>query len=121
MQTAFDHKRLSKLRTLAGDAVVLGLIELFLARIPIWIGHARVSFEMGSAKELSRAAHTIASCAANVGAEELRAAAVELEGAAFSPETTGFLLARIELANARASATLKQVAGGLSRQGPSPG
>jgi HPt (histidine-containing phosphotransfer) domain-containing protein len=95
---SLDDVALENLRDLGGDDFLREVIDAFLADAPGLVATLRRSLEEGSAEELRRAAHTLKSNGATLGAAgfaelcrdlEHRARAGELDGA-------GDLVERIE-------------------------
>jgi PAS domain S-box-containing protein len=81
---AVDTAVLTRLSESMGgdDAFVAELIEQFIADSPALVVAARQGFESADAKEIRRAAHTLRSNAATVGASELADRSGRLEAAA---------------------------------------
>jgi HPt (histidine-containing phosphotransfer) domain-containing protein len=71
------------------DAFVAELIEQFLADSPALVAAARKGLETGDAEEVRRAAHTLKSNAATMGANELADRSRRLEVAAKAGELDG--------------------------------
>ena len=90
--TRLDDVRLQNLTVLAGSEAVHELLQMSLQRLPLWMSQARCAFGHGSLRDLNRAAHTIASCATNIGARRLGSLALSLESAASLDEHTSSLL-----------------------------
>ena len=95
---SLDDDALQNLRDLGGEEFLREVIDAFLADAPELIAALRGSLDVASAEELRRAAHTLKSNGATLGAEgfaelcrtlEQRAKAGELDGA-------GELVGRIE-------------------------
>jgi HPt (histidine-containing phosphotransfer) domain-containing protein len=85
-----DDDALQNLRDLGGDDFLAEVIDAFLADAPTLLATLRSSLEEGNSEELRRAAHTLKSNGATLGAEgfaelcrtlEQRAKAGELDGA----------------------------------------
>jgi PAS domain S-box-containing protein len=90
-QMSLDDDALQNLRDLGGDDFLAEVIDAFLADAPTLLATLRSSLEEGNSEELRRAAHTLKSNGATLGAEgfaelcrtlEQRAKAGELKGAA---------------------------------------
>jgi HPt (histidine-containing phosphotransfer) domain-containing protein len=89
-QMSLDDDALQNLRDLGGDDFLAEVIDAFLADAPTLLATLRSSLEEGNSEELRRAAHTLKSNGATLGAEgfaelcrtlEQRAKAGELDGA----------------------------------------
>ena len=87
---SLDDEALRNLRELGGDEFLGEVIDAFLADAPELVATLRRSLDDGGAEELRRAAHTLKSNGATLGAEEFaelcrtleqRARAGELDGA----------------------------------------
>jgi len=67
------------LRRLGGTALLDKMIELFLSHVEPLVAQAAGSLSAGDLEALERAAHSIKSSAANVGASTLRSIAEQIE------------------------------------------
>jgi CheY-like chemotaxis protein len=74
-----DATALESLRELGGDDFVAEVIAMFRADAPDLLAALRRSLDLGDAEELRRAAHTLKSNGATLGAAEFSAACRELE------------------------------------------
>jgi len=74
-----DATALESLRELGGDDFVAEVIAMFRADAPDLVATLRRSLDVGDAEQLRRAAHTLKSNGATLGAAEFSAACRELE------------------------------------------
>jgi HPt (histidine-containing phosphotransfer) domain-containing protein len=86
---AVDTAALDRLNRIGGQAFLVEMIELFLEHAPQRLATAREAFDAGDLDTVYRTAHSLKSTAANVGAEEVRAAAERLEERAAAGDATG--------------------------------
>ncbi len=93
-----DAAALDDLRELGGDDFVAEVIDTFLADAPALLATLRRSLDEGNAEELRRAAHTLKSNGATLGAGDFSEHCRELEQLAKSGELQGApdLVARVE-------------------------
>ena len=88
-QELIDARVIQGLRELGGDedpGLLVELIDLYLADAPQRMGEIRQALTSGDWKLLERAAHTLKSASANIGALELSSICKELEAKARSCE-----------------------------------
>ena len=103
------------LREWGGDKLLAQMVRLFLENSPTRMEQIRSGVEGGDLKEAERAAHSLKSSAANLGAEELRALAAEMERTAGTrdQEAVKLLFESLNTAYAKAIAALKTVEKGI--------
>jgi PAS domain S-box-containing protein len=106
-----DHKALGELRDAASDApqVIAELLGLFQRNAPALIADLRTAAENQDAEKLRRAAHTLKSASANLGARALAALCEEIEATGRTGQVNGAAnhIAQVEHAYHRAVAALK--------------
>jgi CheY-like chemotaxis protein/HPt (histidine-containing phosphotransfer) domain-containing protein len=97
-RVSFDAAALENLRELGGNDFLAEVIDTFLADAPNLLATLRRSLDEKDADELRRAAHTLKSNAATLGAGSFSELCRELEGSAKSGELEGAseLVDRIE-------------------------
>jgi HPt (histidine-containing phosphotransfer) domain-containing protein len=97
-QVTLDASALENLRELGGDGFVSEVVETFLADAPTLLSTLRQALENKSADELRRAAHTLKSNGATLGAEQFATLCRELEQRARNGELddASELVGRIE-------------------------
>ncbi len=112
---AIDPKAIARLREWGGDKLVGQMVKLFLANSPARVDQIRAGLESNDAQESERGAHSLKSSAANVGGEEVRRIALEMEGAAAKGdlEAVRGLLPSLEEAYQRTRAALEAVEQGI--------
>ena len=95
---SLDDSALASLRDLGGDDFLAEVIDAFLADAPGLISTLRRSLDDGSAEELRRAAHTLKSNGATLGAAEFAELCRDLEHRAKTGELDGAaeLVERVE-------------------------
>jgi CheY-like chemotaxis protein/HPt (histidine-containing phosphotransfer) domain-containing protein len=86
---SLDDEALAGLRELGGDAFLGEVIDAFLADAPALVATLRSSLDEGNAEELRRAAHTLKSNGATLGAAEFAELCRTLEHQAKSGELEG--------------------------------
>lgn len=79
---ALDPAALERLFRIGGQEFVVEMIELFLEHAPQRLETARTALDAGDMTAVYRAAHSLKSTAANVGARGLQSAAERAEGRA---------------------------------------
>jgi HPt (histidine-containing phosphotransfer) domain-containing protein len=84
-----DASALESLRDLGGEEFVIEVIDTFLNDAPALVASLRTTYEHGETEELRRAAHTLKSNGATLGAERFSELCRELEGRARSGELDG--------------------------------
>ena len=109
----FDPKALADLRQIergGAPGLVVKVIETYIASARELVDSLTRSLASGNLKELHRAAHTLKSSSANVGAMALSDLAKQLEGAAAAQRTESAqaLIERIEAAYAAAAGLLER-------------
>ncbi len=110
-----DPKAIARLREWGGDNLLGQVVRLFLENSPARVEQIRTGVESEDAKEAEQGAHSLKSSAANVGAEDLRGIAQEMEGAAVQGDlaTVRGLLPALEEAYARTRVALEAVEQGM--------
>ncbi|HSM61891.1 MAG TPA: Hpt domain-containing protein [Longimicrobiales bacterium] len=110
-----DPTALDRLREWGGDKLLGQMIRLFLDNSPTRMDQIRAAVNGGEIRDAERAAHSLKSTAANLGAEELRALAAELEAVAATrdPHATRACLAELERAHVRAVSALESIEEGM--------
>jgi PAS domain S-box-containing protein len=95
---SFDDDALKNLRDLGGDDFLAEVIDAFLADAPELVAALRRALDDGSAEELRRAAHTLKSNGATLGATEFAELCRTLEARAKAGELdeAGELVGRVE-------------------------
>lgn len=88
-QVVLDDDALDRLLRIGGQGFVIEMIELFLDNAPHRVASARAALEAGDFKTLYRAAHSLKSTSANLGAQRLRLAAERVEGMAAAGDHEG--------------------------------
>jgi HPt (histidine-containing phosphotransfer) domain-containing protein len=81
-----DPSALERLEAWGGAALVARMIDLFLDLGEDRLEQIRSGTRDGEVEQVERAAHSLKSSAANLGAQRLRAAAAALEAAAIARE-----------------------------------
>jgi HPt (histidine-containing phosphotransfer) domain-containing protein len=84
-----DPAALDRLLRIGGQEFLIEMIELFLEHAPQRVEAARTGFDEGDMSALYRAAHSLKSTAANLGARSLQDVAARLEESAATGETEG--------------------------------
>ena len=104
-----------RLRDWGGDKLLGQMVRLFLENSPTRMEQIRAGVDGSDAKEAERAAHSLKSSAANLGAEELRSHASDMERTAATRDVDAMRgkLALLDGAYARAVAALQTVEKGL--------
>lgn len=112
---SIDPQAIARLREWGGDKLVGQMVKLFLANSPARVEQIRAGLASNDAEEAERGAHSLKSSAANVGGEEVRRIALEMEGAATRGdlEAVGNLLPTLEEAYERTRAALEVVEQGI--------
>lgn len=77
-----DTKALARLEEWGGKRLVVQMIDLFMQHAPERVEALREGLQLGEVEGVERAAHSLKSTAANLGAEALSAAAGSAERAA---------------------------------------
>lgn len=77
-----DGGALERLDRIGGREFVLEMIDLFLEHSPQRLAAGRAAFDAGDLTGVYRAAHSLKSTAANLGARSLQSAAEQAEGRA---------------------------------------
>jgi two-component system sensor histidine kinase/response regulator len=85
---AIDQEVIEELREIMEEAFS-ELIDAYLRESPSLVGHIRMAIEQCNAEELRRAAHSLKSSSANLGAKTLSRLAEELETLGRSGSTEG--------------------------------
>lgn len=111
-----DPKAIAKLREWGGDELLGQMVKLFLANSPARVQQIRAGVEGNDAQEAERGAHSLKSSAANLGGEEVRRIALEMEGAASRGdlEAVGRLVPALEEAYNRTRSALEAVERGIT-------
>lgn len=93
-----DPEALSRLREWGGDKLVGEMVRLFLSQAPDSIAAARTGLETGTPAEVERAAHSLRSSSAQLGASRVHALCAEIESRAAGGHLAGVaeLLASLE-------------------------
>lgn len=78
-EPAFDPAALERLERLGGRQLVDRMLALFIENAPVRIAAAGKAASDGDARGVERAAHSLRSMAANVGASELQMRAEHVE------------------------------------------
>jgi HPt (histidine-containing phosphotransfer) domain-containing protein len=110
-----NPKAAAALREWGGEKLLGQMVRLFLENSPTRMEQIRSGVEGGDLKEAERAAHSLKSSAANLGAEELRTLAADIERTAGTrdPESVRALLGSLNTAYAKAIAALETVEKGI--------
>jgi HPt (histidine-containing phosphotransfer) domain-containing protein len=105
-----DAQALERLHRLGGKQLVDRMIDLFSTHTGPTVAQALASFAAGDYEGVERAAHSLKSSAANLGAEELKYLAEEIEQAAPSASRPKLepLMAQLQSALERALHRLQQ-------------
>jgi HPt (histidine-containing phosphotransfer) domain-containing protein len=111
-----DPNAIARLREWGGDKLVGQMAKLFLANSPARVQQIRAGVEGNDAQEAERGAHSLKSSAANVGGEEVRRIALEMEGAAARGdlEAVRSLMPMLEEAFRRTCTALEAVERGIT-------
>jgi len=111
-----DQGALDRLKEWGGDKLLAQMLRLFLDNAPGRMSQIRNGLAGGDIKEAEKGAHSLKSSSANVGAEQVRAIAADMERAAAGGDTTAVqaLLPSLENAFSQAIAALESVEKGLS-------
>jgi HPt (histidine-containing phosphotransfer) domain-containing protein len=111
-----EHSALDRLREWGGEKLLGQMIRLFLANAPGRMTQIREGIGGGDIKESEKGAHSLKSSAANVGAQQVRAIAADMERAAAGGDTAAVsaLLPSLESAFSQAVTALESVEKGLS-------
>ena len=106
-----NPKAAATLREWGGDKLLGQMVRLFLENSPTRMEQIRSGVEEGDLKEAERAAHSLKSSAANLGAEELRTLAADMERMAGTrdPESVRSLLGSLNTAYDNAITALETV------------
>jgi HPt (histidine-containing phosphotransfer) domain-containing protein len=114
-EISLDDAALQSLRELGGDDFLAEVIDTFLGDAPSLLAALRRSFDEQDAEELRRAAHTLKSNSATVGAEDFSELCRDLEQRAKSGRLDGAseLVTRIEK-------EYQPLAGALAELPPAP-
>lgn len=83
-----DPAALERLNRIGGQEFLVEMLELFLEHAPQRLATAHEAFDTGDLETVYRAAHSLKSTAANVGAARLQALAAELEERAAAGDAT---------------------------------
>ena len=115
--TVLDPNAIAELRSLNpgdNDEFLREIAGIFLDDTPQRIAELDQSLAAGDAPKFTRAAHSIKGSSSNLGANDLRAAAEELENRAHKTglADVGELVARVKAEFARAHVALKTLLGG---------
>lgn len=115
-QEVIDPRALARLQEWGGDKLLRELVRIFLDNSPTRVDQMRTAVNGGDIKDAERAAHSLKSSAANLGAERLRALASEVERAAAQGDlqVTRDRLRELEGAWDRVTSALKDIEKGLS-------
>lgn len=110
-----DPQAIARLREWGGDKLVGQMIKLFLANSPARMQQIRTGVDGDDAKEAERGAHSLKSSAANLGGEEVRRIALEMESAAGRGDLAEVksLIPALEEAYGRARAALEAAERGI--------
>jgi HPt (histidine-containing phosphotransfer) domain-containing protein len=105
-----DSASLDRLRKLGGDDLIARMIDLFLGYAEPKVALARESLAAGQLEEAGRAAHSLKSSAANLGAHELQDLAGRMELAAMNNDAASAdaLLPNLEIAFLKAKSQLEK-------------
>lgn len=88
VEQAWFSRKLADLAELGGPPFVSEMIDAFLTLATQAIADIRAGLASGDLPAVARTAHSLKSAAANLGAEELREIAVQIESQARSSETS---------------------------------
>jgi two-component system, sensor histidine kinase and response regulator len=81
-QVVLDEDALDRLMRIGGQDFVIEMITLFLDNAPRRVASARTALDAGDFQALYRAAHSLKSTSANLGAQRLRLVAERVEAMA---------------------------------------
>jgi two-component system, sensor histidine kinase and response regulator len=81
-QVILDEDALDRLMRIGGQDFVIEMIALFLDNAPRRVAAARAALDAGDFQALYRAAHSLKSTSANLGAQRLRLVAERVEAMA---------------------------------------
>jgi two-component system sensor histidine kinase BarA len=111
-----DRTALERLLDLGGASFVVEMIDVFCGHTPQLIAAAREGLSRGEIPAVERAAHSLKSSAANLGATELRSLAQETEEQARALDLDGLAerVEQLDSAFGRARALLEKEREGLS-------
>ena len=107
---SIDMQALERLRKIGGEALLSKIVALFVSHAEPAIKEAAASLQIGDLDSVQRAAHSLKSSAANLGAQQLQNLAGKIEQLAETRKAGEIhpLLADLEEAYLRAKARLAQ-------------
>ena len=110
-----DLSALDRLREWGGEKLLGQMIRLFLENAPNRMAQIRAGLDGGDIKESEKGAHSLKSSSANVGAQQVRGIAAEMERTAAGGDAAAAsaLLPSLESAFSQAIAALESVEKGL--------
>ncbi len=114
-QEVLDPRALARLKEWGGDKLLRELVRIFLDNSPLRVGQMRKAVDGGDIKDAERAAHSLKSSAATLGAEGLRSLASDVERAASIADldATRDKLRELETVWERVVAALEDIEKGL--------
>jgi len=106
-----DVQALERLKEWGGDKLAAQMVRLFLKNSGTRMDQIRTGVQNDDPDEAERGAHSLKSSAANIGAEQLRTLATNVESAALDQQHDRLreLLPRIEAAYAAAMGELETI------------
>lgn len=112
---SIDPDALDRLREWGGEKLLSQMVRLFLENSVTRMDQIRGGAESGDLTEAEQGAHSLKSSAANVGAQEVRTLAAEMEGLASAGDLEGLkgLVPRLNEAYASARARLEAIEQGM--------
>lgn len=112
-----DQGALDRLKEWGGEKLLAQMLRLFLDNAPGRMSQIRNGVAGGNIKETEKGAHSLKSSAANIGAEQVRAIAANMERAAADGDVAAVttLLPSLEAAFAQAIGALETAERGLSK------
>lgn len=106
-----DPQALERLREWGGDKLAAQMVRLFLKNSGARMDQIRLGVGNADPEEAERGAHSLKSSAANIGAENLRTLATQVESAALDQDVERMrsILPELEAAYASVMATLESM------------
>jgi HPt (histidine-containing phosphotransfer) domain-containing protein len=110
-----DPRAAARLRDWGGDKLLSQMVRLFLENSPTRMDQIRSAVDADNPRQAEMGAHSLKSSAANLGAEELRSLAGEMEKIAAACDVDGMRarLSHLDAAYARAVSALESVERGI--------